>query len=147
MLYSVVIYLSLLQSIFMTLGAKLVIFILYGVDYFPAISSLRIIVWYTTFSYLGAVRNIWILANNQQKYLWIINLSGATANVVINAILIPIWGINGAAIASLFTQIFTNVIVGYIIAPIRENNRIMLHGLNPRILIELFKKTLKKKES
>ena len=140
MLYSIVIYLSLAQSIVMTMFSKLIIFILYGKAYYPSIKALQIIVWYTTFSYIGSVRNIWILANDKQKYLWKINLFGAVANIVLNAIMIPVMGINGAAIASLITQIFTNIIVGYIIKPIRPNNNIIVESLNPRFLIEAVKK-------
>ena len=114
----------------MSLFARLIIHILYGAAYSTAIGALRIIVWYTTFSYLGTVRNIWILAYEKQKYLWIINMSGALANVAINAILIPILGVNGAAIASLITQFFTNVVIGYIIKPIRPNNAIMVQALS-----------------
>lgn len=141
-LYSVIIYISLLQSIVMTIFAPIIIHIMYGSDYSQSINALRIIVWYTTFSYIGSVRNIWMLAKNQQKYLWIINLSGAVANIVLNALLIPKLGINGASIASLITQFFTNVIVGYIIPNIRENNRLMAKSLNPKYLIEMSKKIL-----
>lgn len=134
-LYSIVIYFSLAQSVLMTVFASVIIPIMYGSDYIPAVEALQIIVWYTTFSYMGAVRNIWILANNKQKYLWIINLMGAGANVILNLFLIPFVGIYGAAIASLITQIYTNVIVGYIIRPIRPNNAIMVKSLNPRYLL------------
>ena len=139
MLYSFIIYLSLAQSAGMTLLSKWIIFILYGKAYEPAISALQIIVWYTTFSYMGSVRNIWILAKNKQQYLWQINTFGAAANVILNAILIPLIGINGAAIASLITQIFTNVIVGYIIKPIRPNNAIIVEALNPKYLMNAVK--------
>ena len=139
MLYSLIIYLSLAQSIVMAIGAPLIIGILYGDLYSSAVSALRIVVWYTTFSYLGSVRNIWILAFQKQKYLWIINLSGALTNIIINGLLIPILGIDGAAIASLITQLFTNVLVGYILQPIRDNNRIMIRGLNPKYLFVIKK--------
>lgn len=139
-LYSVVIYLSLAQSVVMTALAGVIIRILYGAAYDPSAGALRIVVWYTTFSYLGSVRNIWILANNKQRYLWIINLIGALANVLLNAILIPLIGIYGAATASLVTQFFTNVIVEYLIRPITPNNRIMLNSLHPKYLLEAFKK-------
>lgn len=76
------------------------------------------------------------------EHLWIINLMGAIANVVLNAILIPLVGINGAAVASLVTQIFTNVIVGYIIRPIRPNNSIMITAINPKYLFEPMKSVL-----
>ena len=140
MLYSIVIYVSLLQSIFMTILSGIIIRILYGSAYTPAAGALQIVVWYTTFSYMGSVRNIWILAHNKQHFLWIINMIGAIANVIINAILIPIIGIYGAAIASLITQFFTNVIVGYIIKDIRPNNYIMVEGLNPKYLVEAVNK-------
>ena len=144
MLYSIIIYISLAQSAVMTVLAGLIIRILYGSAYIPAVEALRIVVWYTTFSYLGSVRNIWILANNKQHYLWKINLVGAVANIFINAILIPIIGIYGAAVASLFTQFFTNVIVGYIIKPITPNNKIMVKGLDPKYLRDAARILLKR---
>ena len=138
MLYSIITYLALVQSLAFTVFAPLIIRIIYGANYSPAVAALQIVVWYTTFCYMGAVRNIWILANNKHHYLWKINMLGALANVVLNAILIPIYGIYGASVASLITQIFTNVIVGYIIRPISPNNAIMVKGLNPRYLLEAF---------
>ncbi len=133
--YSVVIYLSLVQSLVCTVFSKLIIGILYGAEYAASARVLGLVVWYTTFSYLGPIRNIWILAENNQKYLWIINLSGAVVNIVLNAVLIPLIGVMGAATASLITQIFTNVIIGFIIKPIRYNNYLMLKGCNPKPLL------------
>ena len=138
-LYSVVIYLALLQSAIICLFAPLIILILYGHDYFPAIDVLRIVVWYTTFSYIGAVRNIWMLAENKQRYIWMIDLSGALFNVILNVLLIHFFGVIGAAIASLFTQIFTNVIVGFILPPMRHNNRLMIESLNPKYILEMLR--------
>lgn len=132
LLYSMVIYLALVQSAVIMLFSGLIVKILYGAAYAATIPALRIVVWYTTFSYLGSVRNIWILAEGKQRYLWIINLSGAVANVLLNAVLIPLWGINGAATASLVTQFFTNVVIGFIITPIHYSNRLMLRGLDFR---------------
>lgn len=136
-LYSVVIYLSLSLCVVITVFADLVIHILYGGQYGPAVQALRIIVWYSTFSYLGAVRDVWILAQWKQKYLLIINLIGASANVVLNLVMIPWLGINGAALASLLTQIFTNVVLGFLIKPIHRNNTLMLRGLNPTLMLHM----------
>ncbi len=141
-LYTIIIYLSLLQSLVISIASGLVIKIFYGAAYSEAVVPLAILVWYSTFSYLGSVRNIWMLAEGRQRYLWMINLSGALVNVALNAILIPAIGISGAAIASLATQIFANVIIGFIIRPIRENNRLMLRAVNPKYLISAIK-TLK----
>ena len=133
LLYAIVIYLALLQSIFITLFAKWIVQILYGAAYEPTIGILKIIVWYTTFSYVGAVRDIWILAEGKQSVLWKINLTGALTNVVLNYMLIPLLGAHGAAIASLFTQIFTNVILGFIFKETRDNN-LLFSALNFKIL-------------
>lgn len=136
-LYSVIIYAALIQSALYTLLAKPIIFVLYGKQYLPAVDVLRLITWYSTFAYIGSVRNIWILAEGKQHYLWVINLSGAVTNIILNALLIPYWGMMGAALASLITQIFTNVIVGYIIRPIRYNNKLMVQSLNPKQIKEM----------
>lgn len=136
-LYSVIIYVSLFQSAVMSVFSPYIISILYGHSFAPAAGALRIVVWYTTFSYLGAARNIWILAEGKQKYLPIVNFLGASANVVMNMLLIPILGIIGAAIASLITQFFTNFVTGYIIAPLRYNNSLMIKALNLKYLLEL----------
>lgn len=138
-LYSILIYFSLLICILTVMFAPIIIKVMYGSKYISSINALRLIVWYTTFSYLGSARNIWIIAENKQKYLWIINLSGALTNIIINYILIPNYGIMGAAFASLVTQIFTNVIIGFIMKPIRENNKLLIKSIN----ISVIKKSIK----
>lgn len=144
-LYSVIICLALAQSLAMTFLAKPVIWILYGKKYFAAISVLRIVVWHTTFSYIGSVRNIWILAEGKQSCLWKINFSGALANIVLNLILIPIWGIEGAAVASVITQVFTNFIIGFVMKPIRYNNTLMIRSFQSKFLIDMVKMLIWKK--
>ncbi len=136
-LYCIVIYLSLAQSLGMTFLAKPVILVLYGQKYVQTAQILRLAVWYTTFSYLGSVRGVWMLSTNNQKYLLPINVAGAMSNVALNALLIPVMGAMGAALASLLTQFFTNVLMGYLVKPIRENNRLMVRGLNPAIIKEI----------
>lgn len=133
-LYGIVTYLALLQSVFITLFSYPIVHLLYGDTYHASIEIVRILVWYTTFSYLGGARTIWILAEEKQKYLFLINCTGALLNVVLNFVLIPICGAVGAALASLVTQIFTNFIIGFIIKPIIQNNLLMLKGLNLKIL-------------
>ena len=134
LLYSIIIYMGLAQSLVLTLMAYPIINILYGKAYLAAIPVLQIITWYTAFSYMGSVRNIWMLAEEKQKYLWIINLSGAVLNVVGNFILIPILGTPGAAIASVVTQFFTNFILCIILKPIRPTAKLILNALNPKVI-------------
>lgn len=141
-LYCVVIYLALAQCLLMTILAKPIISIMYGNNYLAAIPVLQVAVWYTTFSYIGPVRGVWMLAEEKQKYLLIINIIGATSNVVMNYILIKPYGMLGAAIASIVTQLFTNVVIGYIIPQLRRNNELMLYGLNPKYIIKIVKEMI-----
>ncbi len=141
-LYGVVLYPALAQCVAFTVFAKWIIFILYSKTYADAVLVLQILVWYFIFSLMGVVRNVWILAEEKQKYLWIINLSGALFNVVVNFIVIPIWGACGAALASLATQFFTNFVLGFIFKPLRENNKLLLKGIDPRFLIKEYKQII-----
>ncbi len=143
-LYSIVTSISLTQGIVMTVFSKPLVYLLYGDEYAQAASILAVAVWYVTFSYYGSVRNVWILAEGKQKYLLAINVSGAIANVLLNLALIPLWGGVGAAVASLVTQFFTNVIIGFIFKPIRRNNYLMLRSLHPKVLIDMLKTVLKR---
>lgn len=129
-LYAVIIYFSLLQSLVSTIFAPLIIYVMYGQAFADAVPVLQISVWFTTFSYIGTVRDVWILAKGKQKYLPFINAAGALTNIVLNFLLIPVWGAFGAGVASLLTQIFTNIVVGYLISAIRPNNKLMLQALN-----------------
>lgn len=139
LLYNIIVYLALAQSVVMTIFAPLLIKILYGSAYQLSVSVLQIIVWYTTFSYYGGAKDVWILGEGKQKYLVWLNVCGALMNVLLNFALIPIWGINGAAVASLITQIFTNIIMLIIIKPLRRNQKLLLKALNPKVLFSLLR--------
>ena len=138
-LYSVIIFLSVVQSVFIGIFAKPFIHILYGTQFDQAVDVLRVLVWYTVFSYAGMVRSIWILAEGIHRYLWVINLSGALMNILLNVLLIPHFGAVGAAAASILTQFFTNIVLGYLIAPLYRNNQLMLRSLHPRHLFDLYR--------
>lgn len=143
-LYGVITALSLAQCIGMTLLAKPIVTLLYGDEYSKTAGILAVAVWYITFGHYGSVRNIWILAENKQQYLTGINITGAIANVILNFCLIPIWGGVGAAAASVVTQFFTNVIIGFILKPIRRNNYLMLKCLHPKVLAEMLQLVCKR---
>ena len=138
-LYGIIIYLSVAQSVIFTIFAPVIIKVLYGADYVAAISVLQILTWYTAFSYMGTVRNIWLLAEEKQKYLPIINLTGVFVNVLLNALMIPFLGAKGAAAASLATQVLMNFVMGFILKPIRQNNRLMLKGVSPNFFFKELK--------
>ena len=128
-LYTIVFYVSVGVSILISILARPIIFILYGEAYLPTVMPLRIITWYTAFSYLGVARNAWIVSYNCQNYLKYIYIGAAATNVLLNSFFIPLWGASGAALASLMTQISTIMIFPLFIKELRPNVRLMMDAI------------------
>ena len=128
-LYAIIFYLSIFVSGLFTIFASIIIKLLYGADYMGAISPLRVITWYTAFSYLGTARNAWIVCMDKQKYLKYLYLASAIVNVGLNFVFIPILGATGAAIASLISQISTVFIVPFFMKDLRENSLLMVQAI------------------
>lgn len=128
-LYAIVFYTSVLVSAAICVLAGPIIRLLYGASYLPAAEPLRVVTWYTAFSYLGTARNAWIVCENQQKYLKYIYIGAALINVALNLALIPLWGATGAAAASLITQVSTILLLPSVIRPLRPNAKLMLEAV------------------
>lgn len=131
-LYAIVFWCCIAYGIFITIFAKQIILALYGEKYMGAVSSLSLIVWYTSFSYFGAINNVYMVAEDKQKWVQFTTLIGAVANVAMNFMLIPVWGIVGAAFASLTTQILANFVLMAIIPDLRKGFVIMIKGISLR---------------
>lgn len=128
-LYAIVFYLSVAVSVgFLLLGDYFILF-MYGEEYRASCTVLKIATWYTGFSYLGVARGAWVVCENRQNHLKYISLGAAVTNVVLNALLIPIWGAAGAAVASLAAQISTSLILPLLIKPLRPNAKLMLEAI------------------
>lgn len=128
-LYAIVFYASTAAAVLFNIFAELVIFILYGREFLPSAMPLRIICWYTAFSYLGVARNAWIVSKNVQKHLIKIYAAAAVANVILNLTLIPLLGASGAALASLMAQVLTGFALPFFIKDLRPNAILMFEAI------------------
>lgn len=128
-LYFVVIYFGVFVGLVFSVLAKPIILIIYGKAYLNAVPILRVIVWYTSFSYLGVARIIWSVCENKQSYEKYFALIGALLNIVLNYFLISQFGAIGAALATLITQVVTNVAVPYIIRGTRQNSILIFEAI------------------
>ena len=128
-LYAGIGWLGIVFSIFVVLSSKWIVLILYGKDYLDAVNTLNIAVWYTSFSLLGVARGIWIISEKKNKYEKKILFWGVVVNLLLNAILIPTCGIDGAAIATLFTQITTCLLAPLIYKETRIHTKSVLEAL------------------
>ena len=128
-LYALIFYLSTAVSVLLSCCAEPLVTFLYGEAYLPAAAPLRVITWYTAFSYLGVARNAWVVCKNRQKHLvWVYGMA-AVSNVLLNLLLIPAWGAVGAAAASLAAQVVTTRIAPFFLKGLRENVKLMLEAI------------------
>lgn len=88
----------------MTFLSSYVILLLFGSEYEQAAPVLSIHIWSGIFVFLGVARSRWIVNENYQFYGMIFTIIGAIANVGLNYILIPTYGIMGAAWATVISQ-------------------------------------------
>lgn len=126
---AVVSWICFFYGIFVMAFAPLIIKILYGNDYMQATATLRIMVWADAFSFIGGIRSIWLICENKNKYVLLLSAMGAFSNVVMNFALIPKWGINGAAFATLLTQFLSNLIYPSFFKETRKFSYIALNGI------------------
>ncbi|MBR0081778.1 MAG: flippase [Clostridia bacterium] len=129
LMYAIVFYVSIFVSVLFVLFARPAVRILYGEAYMPSVRPLQVITWYVAFSYLGVARNAWIVSENLQKFITPIYAGAAAMNVVVNFLLIPVWGATGAAVASLLTQISTIFVFPLFIKPMRKNTKLMAEAI------------------
>lgn len=127
-LYSFIIWLCVGASTIICVAAPLLISILYGEAYMGAVNTLRIMIWFETFSMIGTARGIWILAEDKNKYVKYFLAISALANIILNSFFIPIWGVEGAALATLITQIVASLIAPLFFKETRIHTKIVLES-------------------
>ena len=108
-LYDITSGISILFAVGVTIFSKLIIYILYGTEFLEASQILYIIIWGIWFGVLGNVHYVWMVCENKEKYSLFYSFSGSITNIILNALLIPKYGMYGAAIATLCSQIAANI--------------------------------------
>jgi O-antigen/teichoic acid export membrane protein len=120
-LYTLMLWSAIIVAVMMTFLSSRVITSLYGQAYSEAGGVLMIHIWAGIFVYLGVASGSWFLAENLQKYSSINTLIGAITNVILNLILIPIWGIYGAATATVVSYSIAAYFMNGVFQATREN--------------------------
>lgn len=103
LLTSFLIIISLFICLAITLLAKIFVSILYGQAFISGVFSLQIYVWAGIGIAIFAVLSQHLINKNLSSIILYSSIIGMVANVIINLILIPKYGIEGAAIATLIS--------------------------------------------
>lgn len=129
-LYSLVFWICVTLAFILSLLAEPIINIIFGAEYYKSISVLTISVWGGVIALLGSARGAWLITNNYQAFSIIYLGIGSISNVFLNYILIPNYGIEGASIASVISQMISVLIVPFLFKNTRESVYMMLKGIN-----------------
>lgn len=106
-LYDVMVGMAVAIAVPMTFLSDPLINVLFGPEYSLAGGVLAIHIWAGIFVFLGVARSKWIINENYQFYGMLFTLVGAVSNVALNIWLIPIWGIIGAAWATVISYVIS----------------------------------------
>lgn len=121
--------------LFITLLSILVVKILfpyvYTKEYLPAVSCYAILVISIFFKANGALQTGHMTLKKITKKSFYKTVLGLVLNIFLNLTLIKKYGINGAAMATSITQVFTIFIVDFFIKEYREQFFIQLKSFNP----------------
>ena len=133
-LYELMVWGSLLVAIPITLKADWVIDVLFGSDYQEAAIVLKIYIWAFVFVSLGVASSHWLVTENLEKHALLRSFLGAILNISLNLYLIPIYGITGAAYATLITQLFVSYLFFGISKHTRNNFILSTRALSFRLI-------------
>jgi len=94
-------YLHLAGAVVVAALADPIVQLLYGEAYGQSAAVLRIQAFGAPFVALGVISGAWIVFQRSTKYALVRTVAGAVVNIVANVVLIPLFGIEGAAVATI----------------------------------------------
>jgi O-antigen/teichoic acid export membrane protein len=103
-LYDLMVLLSVGVALPMTFLSTTIVTLLFGEAYAESGPVLAIHIWTAVFVFLGVASGKWFLAENRQILSFQRTALGAVVNVLLNLILIPGFGVIGAAMATVISQ-------------------------------------------
>lgn len=127
-------------GVFVALGVQIfgewVLVLLYGKEYGASFDALALNIWAGVFVAQSSFKSIWVVSENVQIYRVYINAIGIIVNVVGNLVLIPIYGISGAAMATLITRMVNNWVTPLVFGATRENALNAMISVNPFYILK-----------
>ena len=107
-LFKILFVISFSIAICLSIFAPKIILILYGSSFLISAFALQISIWTAIFVFWGVAAGNMLVIENLNKHNLYKSLQGLIINIILNILLIPHLGINGAAIATLISQIYAS---------------------------------------
>lgn len=128
-LYDLLVLLALAIAIPMTVLSDNIVVALYGKAYIDAGTILSINIWAGVFVFLGTACGVYTNIENLPRYSLIQTFLGMLTNIILNILMIPIWGMEGAAIATVISYAVA-AFSALLFLRTRRNGFLMLRSLN-----------------
>ena len=120
-IYNLMVLLALIIALTITFLSDWIVIVLFGQDYVEAATILKIHTWASVFAFLGVASGKWYLLEGLSTHLFKRTAMGAVINIILNILLIPEYGLVGAAVATLIS--FS--VAGFLFDVLYEKTRIM----------------------
>ena len=127
-LYDLMVWMAIVVALPTTFFAPWIIEILFGSAYLPTASVLSIYIWASVFVFLSVVNGFYLINENYTMIAFYRTLVCAIVNIFLNVLMIPEYGIKGAAVATLISYSFLNIIV-MLFPKTYKNSILMLKSL------------------
>ncbi len=135
-LYNLMVVLGVAIVLPVLLLSDWVILMLYGETFIPSAAVLNIHILGSIFVFLGVANQKWFISENFQAYNIVCLALGMVANVLFNIILIPKFGILGAAYATLISQFVASVLAPFFFKRSRNSFYMMIRAI---FFVQVFK--------
>lgn len=128
-LYRLMFFAFLLTAIPLYLFAEDIIVLLYGFEYQAAGYLLSLFALRLFFSNMGVGKSVFIVNESLFKYSLLTVVIGACSNIALNYLLIPLYGMEGAIVASMLSFTISIFMVDLFFRATRMNQRLMFRGM------------------
>lgn len=119
-LYGILNYLALLIIIFIFVFGEFIIESLYGLEYMGSVYILKILILNLIIQFQSHLTSSLMIVENEENYLFKIKLVSVASNILLNFLLLSIFGVRFAAYSLLLSSILSWVVLAYFNKNMRE---------------------------
>lgn len=135
-LFDILTWLSIAVAFVVTILSEFIVMLLFGDAYIAASAVLTVHIWAGIFVFIGIASGKWFLAENLQLLSLQRSVLGAFINIVLNILLIPMYGVLGAAWGTVVAQFSANILFDGMQSKTRNLFVMKVKTINPKRLFQ-----------
>lgn len=143
--FDILLVVALTLAIVVTFSSSLWVPLMFGVEFEPSVWLLTVAIWSALFSFGRALIGRCLIADNRLGLSVLSQATGVLACVITNVWLFPVYGMLGAAVASVATYAISNWLVFFVFPATRPLavmlGKSLLIVLRPKAVIDIWRST------